>query len=49
MYLLLFLICFGPFGPFQNKLVAIDFVIISCCFVRCLLVVAFDLCLFMRI
>jgi hypothetical protein len=49
MYLLLFFICFVPFDPFLHKLVAIDFVIISCCFVRCLLVVAFDLCLFMRI
>jgi hypothetical protein len=39
---LLFFICFGPFDPFRHRLLAIDFVIILCCFVRCLLVVVLD-------
>jgi hypothetical protein len=28
------LIYFGPFDPFHRKLVAIDFVLMLCCFVR---------------
>jgi hypothetical protein len=47
--LLLFLICFISFDPFLRRLVAIDFVVILCCFVICLLVVVFDLYLFLRI
>jgi hypothetical protein len=41
MCLQLFLICFGPVGPFPHRLVAIGFEVISCCFVGCWLVVEF--------
>jgi hypothetical protein len=49
MYLLLFWIFFVPFDPFLHRVVAIDSVLILCCFVKDLLVVEFGLCIFLRI
>jgi hypothetical protein len=42
MFLLLFFICFEPFDPFHYRLVAIDYVIMLCCFLMCWLFVEFE-------
>jgi hypothetical protein len=47
--LLLFLIYYISFGPFYHIHVAIGYVLELYCFVRGLLVVVCDLCLFLRI
>ena len=49
MSLQLFLICFGPEGPFLRRLVATDLVVIWCYFVVCWLVLGLLWCFFLRI
>jgi hypothetical protein len=45
----LFFICYLSVDPFVHKHVAIGFAVVLSRFVVCLLVVVFDLCLFLRI
>jgi hypothetical protein len=49
MFLLLFLICCGPFDPFHYRLVAIDFVVVLHYFLICLLFVGFVYYVFPKI